>query len=190
MGRISRLVMALLLFWIWGCTSPPPRRETVSYLDLTAKQTYLRHTLATLKAFHRTACDLRTRPVSEAMKELHQETSRFIERQVRPATTDFEANYSGRTQLDVAQLELLCGLLYLELQDYPAALSALESMRTRYGDRPELLNAALDQRFIDFDNLAAGLAYLDNRLAQEYPVQPPHPTPKSRRLAHGNQYFQ
>ena len=168
MGRFLRLVMALLLCWLWGCSSPSPPPASMSYLDLAAKQTHIRNTLATLETFHRTARDLRTRPAPEAQQELRTETRRYVELQVRPVITDFEANHSVKTQLDLAQLELLCGLVYLELQDYSGALATFDNLKKRYGDRTELLTATLDRRFVDFDHLGAGMDYLDQRLSLEY----------------------
>jgi hypothetical protein len=96
--------------------------------------------------------------------------------QVRPIVVDFEANNNLRTRLGVAELQLLCGLVYLELKEYEEVLGLLNDMKRRYGHNPEMLNTAINSQYIGFQNIGDGMRILNQRLFREFLTFSPPPS--------------
>lgn len=168
MGCYVRVFIVSVFALLSGCASePPPPPAVVSYLDIDQKQAYLQNAMETLKIFHDAAVDLRIRRKSVAREELAKEVDFYVKTQIDPIMRDFEANSHLETRLEVAELQLLCGLVYLELQEYKEVRSLLKNMKRRYGDNPEILSAAIDSRYIDFRNLEDGMRVLNARAWSE-----------------------
>lgn len=164
----ARLIIPVIVISLFGCASDRHRRgAVVSYLDVAGKQAYIQEAKSTLKIFHEAALDLRSRQKPQAREELAREADNYIEMQVKPIIGDFEANNDLRTRLEVAELQLLCGLVYLELKEYLKVQDLLKTMRRRYGDNEEILKAALDRSTIGFGNLKDGMRILNERSLHE-----------------------
>jgi hypothetical protein len=177
MGLCVRVFITSVFILFCGCAPDPPRRpEVVSYLDVTQKQQYIQNAMSTLKIFHEAAIDLRSRRKPMARKELAEEVDHYIDVQVKPIIGDFEANHNLKTRLQVAELQLLSGLVYLELKEYDEALALLNTMKRRYSDSPELLSAAIDRKYIGFRNLEDGMRVLNERLWREFLTFSPPPS--------------
>lgn len=172
-----RVFIALVFIVVGGCaTAPPPPPAVVSYLDVPKKQAYIHGARSTLKIFHDTALDLRNRRKDPARQELAVEVDRYIEAQVEPIVGDFEANNNLATRLEVAELQLLCGLVYLELEEYHKARVLLDTMEKRYGNHPGLLSVSIDRGEMGFRNIGEGMKTLNERLFREFLVLPPSPS--------------
>lgn len=169
MDWYARVLIAVAVISLCGCASDPPRRTAVvSYLDVAKKQEYIRGAISTLKIFNEAALDLRSRNKPQARRELAKEVEHYIETQVKPIIGDFEANNNLRTRMEVAELQLLCGLVYLELKEYEEVQSLLKNMKRRYGDNPEILSAAIDRRNIGFRSIEDGMRILNERALREF----------------------
>lgn len=157
---------AAILFLITGCgpRPDPPRPAVVSHLDISQKKAFIDKTRSTLKTFHDTARDLRHRGDNRSRSELAGGAERYIETQVEPIVNDFEADNNLQTRIEVAELQLLCGMLYFELEKYWQAHLLLRDMERRYRDRPEVLHAALDPNEFGFRDIDDGIRSLGQRL--------------------------
>lgn len=177
MSWYVRGLIVVLFALLWGCASnPPPPPAMLSYLDVAQKQAYIHNSMSTLKLFHEAALDLRTRGKPLARKELAGEVDHYVEMQVNPIIGDFEANNNLRTRLEVAELQLLCGLVYLELMEYREAMVLLNKMKKRYGDRPEILSAAVNSKYLRYRNIEDGMRILHERLWLEFLGVSPSPS--------------
>lgn len=177
MGLYVRVSTVLVFALLCGCAPDPPRSPAVvSYLDVTKKQAYILNAMSTLKIFHEAAIDLRSRRKPMARKELAGEVEHYIDVQVKPIIRDFEANHNLKTRLQVAELQLLCGLVYLELKEYDEVLAFLNGMKRRYGDSPEILSAAIDRKYIGYRNIEEGMRALNERLWREFLTFAPPPS--------------
>jgi hypothetical protein len=172
-----RVFIAVVFVLTCGCApDPPPRPPVVSYLDVAQKQKYITLAMSTLKIFHEAAIDLRDRGKPSARRELAEEVDNYIATQVEPIVSDFEANNNLRTRLGVAELQLLSGLVYLELKEYEEVLVLLNNMKRRYGDNPEILNTAINSRYIGFKTIEDGMRILNQRLFREFLTFSPPPS--------------
>ena len=169
MGLYMRVFITFVFALFCGCASDPPRTpEVVSYLDVSKKQEYIQNAMSTLKTFHDAAIDLRSRSKPEAQKVLAEEVEHYIDVRVKPIIGDFEANHNLQTRLQIAEMQLLCGLVYLELKEYDEVQVVLKKMKKRYGQSPEILNAAIDRKYVAFRNIEDGMRILNERLQREY----------------------
>jgi len=166
MSRFLRtLVTTAVLFLACGCSAtfdPPPHPAAVSHMGIVKKRAQIDTVKSTLKIFRATAQDLRSREKPKEMEQLTDEADRYIELQVQPIVADFEAKNSLATRLEVAKLQLLCGLVYLELDNAESNLyKLLRDMERRYGDQPDVLNAAIDRNDVGFATIGEGMQTLE-----------------------------
>lgn len=167
MHRALPALVAVLLLAA-GCSSPtfypPPHPAEVSSMDVAAKQAHIAKVKETLKIFRASARDLRSRGKSRELQQLTEEADRYIAWQVRPIVNDFEADNDLRTRLEVAKLQLLTGLVYLEMASPEWRLyKLLSAMEKRYADQPEILSASLDYHDIGFDTIGDGMRSLEEQ---------------------------
>lgn len=162
------IAVALALL-VGGCSSsgfnvrlPPPE---VSHLDVAGKQAQVDSVKSTLKVFHATARDLRQRDSLDARTQLAAEFKRYYTLQVQPLVEDFESGNSLQTRLEIAQLQLLGGQVFLELQQNWQLYKLLRDMRQRYGDQPDVLNASIDRNDIGYGTIGDGMRSLQERKA-------------------------
>ncbi len=184
MSAALRMVAMILLLPILGGCIPEmaARQATVSPLSIAKKKEYIRTSKATLKNFQTTAIDLRARGQLPAIGEFAKEVKNYISLQVEPILVDAAAVDDLQTRLEVAKLQLLCGLVYADLAEYREARLRLEEMMQRYGSHPDVLNAAIDRNDIGFATLASGMQDLRARIENRAPGRrslPALPTPSS-----------
>lgn len=176
MVRFSRaFIAAAALVLAGGCVAafdPQPQPAAVSHMNVAKKQAYIRGAESTLKIFHAAAMDLRSRGKPLAQQELAGEAKRYIKMQVKPIIADFEAGNNLETRLEIAKLQLLCGLVYLDLEEPWEALGMLREMERRYGDQPDLLNAEFERNDLGFATIGNGMRIIEERLPREAVVQP------------------
>lgn len=166
MSRFFRaLATTAVLFLAGGCSAtfdPPPHPAAVSHMDIVTKRTQIDTVKSTLKIFRVSAQDLRSREKPREMAQLTDEADRYIKLQVQPFVKDFEADNNLATRLEVAKLQLLCGLVYLELDNAEWNLhKLLRDMERRYGDQPDVLNAAIDRNDVGFATIGEGMQTLE-----------------------------
>jgi len=177
MGFYMRIFIVSVFALLWGCASDPPQRHAVvSYLNVSQKQEYIQGAMSTLKIFHAAAIDLRSRHKPLPRKELAEEVNHYIDVQVNPIIGDFEANHNLKTRLQVAELRLLCGMVYLELREYGEALRVIKSLNKHYGNSPEILKAAIDPKNIGSRNIEDGMRIVNERIWHEYLTFAPPPS--------------
>lgn len=172
MIRAFRLFFSTaLVLLVAGCSGAgfdiPLEPSAVSHMDVSLKQTQIASAKSTLKVFNGTALDLRQRDKPEARENLAAEFKRYVDLQVQPLVTDFEAASHLQTLLEIAQLQLLTGRVYLELQEHWEVYKLVRDMQRRYGDQPDVLNAAIDRNDIGFSTIADGIRGLEERRARE-----------------------
>jgi hypothetical protein len=158
-----------------GCSTvpfdPQPRPATVAHLDIVQKQQYIQGTKTTLNTFLVSARDLRSRNRDVSLRELADRFGRYVTLQVEPIIADFEADNSLSTRLEIAKLQLLCGLTYCELGDNRKARDLLEEMKERYGGNPGIMGAPIDRGDFGIDSLEMGLELLEVKLVGTPPRQ-------------------
>lgn len=169
MTRYVRSLGAILFFaFCAGCGTvpfdPQPRAAAVAHLDIVRKQEYIQGTKATLKTFLVSARDLSSRDQHVSLRELADRFSRFVTLQVDPIVGDFEAENSLSTRLEIAKLQLLCGLAYYELGENRRARDLLEQMKQRYGGNAGIMGAPIDRSDIGVASLERGLELLEEKL--------------------------
>jgi hypothetical protein len=174
MAKSSRTFVAAAVLLLSGSCAAPldPQPAAVSHMSVDKKQDYIRDAESTLKVFNAAAMDLHTRGKPIAQQELAREVKRYIKGQVKPIIVDFEAGNNLETRLEIAKLQLLCGFVYLELEDPWEAVGVLREMERRYGDQPDLLRADLERNDLGFASIAEGMRDLEDRLPREPEVQP------------------
>lgn len=148
---------------------PQPRPASVTHLDIARKQTYIQSTKVTLKTFLVAAQDLRSRDQVVSLHELADRFGRFERLRVAPMVDDFEAQNSLSTRLEIAKLQLLCGLTYVELGETHRAGELLHNMKEHYGQNPGILSVPLDRGDIGIATMAGGLQLLEEKLAKAHP---------------------
>ncbi len=166
MSRSFRAFFAVaVLLLAGGCSTsfdPPSRPAAISHLDVVNKQAYIDSVKSTLKIFHASAHDLRSREKPLKLFQLSEEADRYIELQVHPIIEDFEADNNLTTRLEIAKVQLLCGMVYLELDNPEWKIyQLLREMERRYGDQPDVLYAAIDRNDIGFGTISEGMQSLD-----------------------------
>ena len=158
-------VTTTILLLAGGCSTafdPPPHPAVVSHLKVVDKQAYIDSVKSTLKIFRASAQDLRIRNKSEELEQLSDVADRFIMLQVEPILGDFEADKNLATRLEIAKLQLLCGLVYLELDNARWNIyKLLREMEHRYSDQPDVLYAAIDRNDVGFNTISDGMRSLD-----------------------------
>jgi hypothetical protein len=174
MTRYARALAAVsLAAFCAGCGAvpfdPQPRPVAVAQLDIARKQEYIQGTKATLKTFLVSARDLRSRDQDLSLREFAHRFDRFVALQVVPIIDDAEAQNSLSTRLEIAKLQLLCGLTYFELGETRRAGELLADMQEHYGGNLALLYAPLDRGDIGVATLASGLQLLEGKLADTRP---------------------
>jgi hypothetical protein len=171
MPRIARAVaLAAVLLLCAACGAsfrPSPRPAPVSQLDIVRKQEYIGTTKATLKTFRATARDLRSRGRPVSLRELAERFDRYVALQVRPIVDDFEAQNNLATRMEIAKLQLLCGLTYAELAQPRRARDLLREMEAAWGGNPGMLGTPLDRGDVGVSSLDDGLQLLRRNLAGE-----------------------
>lgn len=171
MGRFFRTsLFAVVIALSGGCGAAfdlPPRPARVSHMDIAGKQAYIHDAKSTLKIFQAAARDIHGRSKPRARQELAGEFSRYVELQVKPIVDDFEAGKNLETRLEIAKLEVLCGLVYLELEEYRKSWRLLRQLEGRYGDQPDLLKAAIDPNDIGFGSIDDGIQSLRKHLSRK-----------------------
>lgn len=172
---IRSFIAVAVLALVGGCSAanPQPRPSAVSHMDVAQKKAYIHGAESTMKIFHAAALDLRSRGKFESQEELAGEVKRYVDLHVKPIVGDFEAGNSLDTRIEIAKLQLLCGVVYLELEDYWEALKLLREMEKRYGDQPDLLSATIDRSDIGFGTIEDGMRRLEEQLFSEAVVLPP-----------------
>lgn len=172
---IRSFITLALLALTYGCSTATPRPSTsaVSHMDVTQKMAYIHGAESTMKVFHAAAMDLRSRGKLQSQEELAGEVKRYVDLHVEPIVDDFEASNSLDTRIEIAKLQLLCGVVYLELEDYWEALKLLREMENRYGDQPDVLSASIDRNDIGFGTIEDGMRRLEEQLFSEAVVIPP-----------------
>ena len=166
MVKVLPALMVAAALLAGGCTgfNPPPRPAVVTHLDVTQKQAYIRSTESALKSFRAVAADLRSSHNLQAQADLRKEVNSFVKLRVEPIVDDFEASHHPETRLQVAELQLLSGQVYLALEQYWDAWLLLRDMQRRYGDQPALLNAGIDRQEFGYSNLGDGMRGLHKAL--------------------------
>ncbi len=169
MGRCLRIVIVVFCATLAaGCAAPlGERSDASSHLPIGKKHEFILHSKATLKNFQNTAIDLRSRRKPQVLHEFAGEVKNYMEVQVEPIVIDSEAGQNLETRLEIAKLQLLAGMVYVELTEYRQARQLLEAMETRYGNQAEILTASLDRNDIGFASLEAGLQNMKERIARE-----------------------
>ncbi len=159
MGKVLPALLTAAMLLAGGCSgfNPPPHPAAVAHLDITQKQAYIRTTESALKSFRAVAADLRRSHKPQARADLGKEVNSFIKQRVEPIVDDFEASHHPETRLQVAELQLLSGQVYLELDEYWDAWLLLREMKRRYGDQPTLLDAGIDRQEFGYSNLGDGM---------------------------------
>ncbi len=145
MPRPKRLALFLLACFCAGCATalpPPPTPVAVGHLDMTQKEAYIARTGTTLQTFHSAAADLRSRSLSAPLQELGENFDRYVAMQVAPIVEDAEARSNLATRMELAGLQLLCGLVYIELGDHHRIEAILAQMED-YGTDTGILNSPL-----------------------------------------------
>jgi hypothetical protein len=159
------VVTTAVLLVAGGCRpafDPPPHPAKVSHMNVVKKKAHIDSAKSTLKIFRASAQDLRTRDKPDELETLSEEVERYIKLQVQPVVRDFEASNNLSTRLEIAKLQLLCGLVYLELDNAESNIyNLLQDMERRYGDQPDVLNAAIDRNDVGFDTISDGMRSLD-----------------------------
>jgi hypothetical protein len=166
MARYARVILALVLLLAGGCASAPSphnRVTVVSDMDASQKQAYIHQVTSTLKIFQASARDLRHRDSGRDLGDFAVEVDRFVGRQVSPIVADSEAEKDPRTRLQIAELQLVCALVYLDLAQPRRALALMQRMERRYGHDSELLRAPLEPGDTKFANLREGIRNLKQR---------------------------
>lgn len=167
MSRAFRaFIAAAVLLLAGGCGAafnPPPRPAAVSHMNVANKQAHIDSAKATLKIFQASAQDLRTRDKPFDQQRLAEEVKRFIRLQVKPIVEDFEAGNTLQTRLEIAKLQLLSGLVYLELDEQWQLNKVLRDMERRYADQPDVFSAAIDRRDVGFGTIGDGMRSLEER---------------------------
>ncbi len=121
-----------------GCTAalpPPAPPASVGHLDMTQKEAYIAATRTTLRTFHAAAADLSSRSLSAPLQELGENFERYVAMQVAPIVGDAEARSNLATRMEIAGLQLLCGLIYAELGDTHRVEEVLAHLES-YGTDP------------------------------------------------------
>jgi hypothetical protein len=159
-------VTTAVFLMVSGCGGvafdPPPRPAVVSHMDVAKKQAQIDSVKSTLKVFRASAQDLRSREKPRELAQLTDQADRYIELQVQPIVEDFEAENNLKTRLEIAKLQLLCGLVYLELDNAEGNIyKLLRDMERRYGDQPNVLNAAIDRNDVGFGTIGDGMRRLE-----------------------------
>jgi hypothetical protein len=156
-----------VLLLVGGCGSPstfnpPPHPAVVSHMDVAEKQAQIDSVKSTLKIFRASAQDLRSRSKPAELDQLSDEADRYIELQVQPIVGDFESANNLQTRLEIAKLQLLCGLVYLELDNAESNIyKLLREMERRYGNQPDVLYATIDRNDIGFSTINDGMQSLE-----------------------------
>jgi len=163
---IRTFVTTAILLMAGGCSppafDPPPHPAQVSHMNVVKKKAHIDNAKSTLKIFRASAQDLRTRDKPDELETLSEEADRYIELQVQPVVRDFEASNNLSTRLEIAKLQLLCGLVYLELDNAESNIyNLLQDMERRYGDQPDVLNASIDRNDVGFDTISDGMRSLE-----------------------------
>ena len=166
MTRYFRAIAATAVLLVAsGCSTafdPPPRPAVVSHMDVVHKQAYIANVKSTLKIFRASAQDLRLRGKPEELDRLSDEFELYVQMQVQPIAGDFEVDKNLGTRLDIAKLQLLCGLVYLELDNSAWNIhQLLGDMEQRYGNQPDVLNTAIDRNDVGFGSIREGMQKLD-----------------------------
>lgn len=166
MTRAFRAFVTTAVFlMLGGCGvafDPPPRPAVVSHMDIVKKEAQIDSVKSTLKIFRASAQDLRSRAKPQELAQLTDQADRYIELQVQPIVEDFEAEKNLKTRLEIAKLQLLCGLVYLELDNAEGNIyKLLRDMERRYGDQPIVLNAAIDRNDVGFGTIRDGMRSLE-----------------------------
>jgi len=159
-------VTTAVFLMVSGCGGaafdPPPRPAVVSHMDVAKKQAQIDSVKSTLKIFRASAQDLRSRAKPEELEQLTDQVDRYIKLQVQPIVEDFEVEKNLKTRLEIAKLQLLCGLVYLELDNAEENIyKLLRDMERRYGDQPNVLNAAIDRNDVGFGTIGDGMRTLE-----------------------------
>lgn len=168
MSRAFRAFSAVAILLLAGACSPvfdpPPRPAEVSHMDITTKQAHIDNVKKTLKIFRASARDLRSRQKPEELIQLTGQAERYIKLQVQPLVEDFEADSNLTTRVEVAKLQLLSGLVMLEM-DRPEwkLYKMLRAMERRYSDQPDVLNAAIDRYEFGFGTIGDGMRSLEEQ---------------------------
>lgn len=166
MNKFFRLfVLPGFLLMAYGCTAafdPPPHPAAISHMSAVKKQAYIADIKSTLKIFRASAQDLRRRNKPEELDQLSDEVEVYVRMQVQPIVADFEANKNLATRLEVAKLQLLCGLIYLELDNSAWNIhQLLREMKRQYGNQPDVLNTAIDRNDVGFESINEGMRKLN-----------------------------
>jgi hypothetical protein len=141
---------------------PPPRPAEVSHFDITTKQAHINNVKKTLEIFRASARDLRSRQKPEELRQLTGQAEHYIKLQVQPLVEDFEADSNLTTRVEIAKLQLLSGMVILELDQPEWKLyKMLRTMEQRYSDQPDVLNAAIDRNEFGFSTIGDGMRSLE-----------------------------
>jgi hypothetical protein len=168
MVRIAQALVIASLVFCAACGVPfnqDPKPLVLTHLDIARKHDYILNTKSTLKVFRTSVGDLRNRNRPAAMRELAQRFDDFVVLQVRPIIGDWEAENNLATQLELAKLRLLCGLIYVDFAETQKAKELLDEMKEYYGDNPGIMRAPLDRGDIGVTSLEGGLQLLEQRVA-------------------------
>jgi hypothetical protein len=162
---IRAYVATAVLLLAGGCNpafDPPPRPAVVSHMNVVKKQAQIDNVKSTLKIFRASAQDLRGRAKPAEMAQLSDAAERYIDLQVQPLVEDFEVDNNPRTRLEMAKLQLLCGLVYLELDNAEWNIyKLLREMERQYGNQPDVLNAVIDRNDVGFGTISDGMRSLE-----------------------------
>jgi len=167
MSRAFPVIAAAVLVLTVGCSPgfyPLPHPAEVSHMDMATKQAHIDKVKATLKIFRASALDLRSRGKHQELEQLTRQADHYIKWQVQPILTDFEADNNLRTRLEIAKLQLLCGLVYLEMDNPEWRLyKLLSAMEKRYADQPDVLTTTIDYQDIGFGTISDGMRSLEEQ---------------------------
>ena len=83
---------------------------------------------------------------------------------MQPLIRDFEADSNFTTRVELAKLQLLSGLVMLEMDNPEWKLYKwLRAMERRYADQPEVLNAVIDRNEFGYGTVSAGMRGLEEQ---------------------------
>jgi hypothetical protein len=167
MPRSALIVTLILALFCAACSTavePQPRPASVGHMDIPQKEEYILRTKTTLKTFHATASDLRSRGLPGQLQELGENFDRYVALQVAPIVEDTEASSNLATRMEIAKLQLLCGLTYIELEDHLKVESLLRQLEKHATD-PGFISTPLDRGDLGVASIEEGLSRLRESVA-------------------------